>query len=80
MPEGIWRPAIVFLYTMNQISLRSSYAFHRLPRFVHAAAISRCAWPSKAGKENLHASRGLELKQLLKLSDESPLCDKKLKK
>lgn len=47
--------------------------------FVHAAAISRYAWPSKAGKENLHANRGLELKRLLDLSDESPLRDRNLR-
>lgn len=47
--------------------------------FVHAAAISRYAWPSKPGKENLHANRGEELKLRLELSDESPLRDRNLR-
>ena len=47
--------------------------------FVHAAAISRYAWPSRVGKQNLHANRGQELKQLLDLSDASPLRDRNLR-
>lgn len=59
--------------------LQDSILNHLQNILVHAAAISRYAWPSKAGKENLHANRGTELKGRLGLSDESPLRDRNLR-
>ena len=45
----------------------------------NAAALSRYFWPSRDGKNNLHAQRAITLKKYIGIDDSSPLKNRKLR-
>ncbi|WP_434181754.1 hypothetical protein [Vibrio hyugaensis] len=46
---------------------------------LQAAGISRYLWPSKNGDNNVHQKRGKKLREILSVTDDSPLKNRKLR-